>query len=291
MSFLDCDYSSIEARIVCWLAGQEDALEEYRQGVDRYKRMASMIYGIPEDQVNKHPQRFVGKTAILLLGFQGGAPKFRDTCKKIAKYELPEGLEYTAVGSFRKKHDAIVKLWDGCEEAAKLAIVRSGEVVIAEPKRRKNEGTSKPLPFFQRIEFQCKDIEGMSFLLIRLPSGRKLAYPKPKIIPSKKFEGKTVVSFFGNILGTKWGTVDTYGGKLVENITQAVAADVMAYGAHNCERAGYQIATLIHDQALAYHGEGQTPEEFVRLLTSLPDWAKGLPIAAEGAVVPFYKKD
>ncbi len=69
----DADYSAIEARIVCWLAGQEDALNEYRQGIDRYKRMASFIYGIPEEEVNKHPQRFIGKQAILLCGFQGAA--------------------------------------------------------------------------------------------------------------------------------------------------------------------------------------------------------------------------
>lgn len=291
MSFLDADYSAIEARIVCWLAGQEDALEEYRQGVDRYKRMASVIYGIPEDQVNKHPQRFVGKTAILLLGFQGGAPKFRDTCLKIAKYVLPEGLEDKAVASFRRKHHAIVKLWDATEEAAKSAILHPGRVVVAEPKRRKGEGTEIPLPKFQRIEFQSQAIEGMQFLLIRLPSGRKLAYPRPKIVPSKRFEGKTMVSFFGNLLGTKWGNVDTYGGKIVENITQAVAADIMAHGAHNCENNSYEIATLIHDQALAYHRPGQTAERFVELLTDLPEWAQGLPIEAEGSIAPFYKKD
>lgn len=289
--FFDCDYAAVEGRIVCWLAGQEDALQEYREGVDRYKRMASVIYGIPEDQVNKHPQRYVGKTAILLLGFQGGAPKFRDTCKKMGDYELPEGLEFTVVEKFRKKHSAIVKLWYAAEKAAKSAITYPGRIVIAEPERFSGEGTEKPLPKFQRIEFQCKDIEGITFLLIRLPSGRKLAYPRPKIIPSKRYEGKTVVSFYGNILGTKWGTVDTYGGKIVENLTQAVAADIMANGAHNAERAGYQIATLIHDQALAYYQPGQTVEEFVRLLTTLPDWADGLPIEAEGAVVPFYKKD
>ncbi len=119
---------------------------------------------------------------------------------------------------------------------------------------------------------------------MRLPSGRKLAYPKPRIIADR-------ITFFGHILGTKWGDVETWGGKLVENAVQGIAADIMAHGAHNCENAGYKIAMLIHDQALAPQHEGQTSEEFVRLLTDLPPWAEGLPIEAEGGLVPFYKKD
>jgi DNA polymerase len=287
--FLDADYAAIEARIVNWLAGQEDALEEYRQGVDRYKRMASVIYGIPEEQVNRHPQRFIGKQAILLCGFQGGPPKFRQTCEKFGYKDMPKGLEDMAVGKFREQHDCIVRYWPAVENAAKRAIT-TGDLCRAIPKLRKGETASTKLPKFQNVQFLCKTIEGTKFLLIQLPSGRKLAYPRPRIVPGK-FEGTTAIQFFGHIMGTTWGNVDTYGGKLVENITQAVAADIMTCGAHNAERAGYQIATLIHDQALAYHREGQTAEEFVRLLTNLPDWAKGLPIEAEGGLVPFYKKD
>lgn len=302
MSFLDADYSAIEARIVCWLAGQEDALQRFRNydaaeteeekyAIEPYRIMASDIFQVPVAEVNKHPQRFVGKTAILLLGFQGGAPKFRDTCFKIAKYVLPEGLEDIAVGSFRKKHQALVKLWDASEEAAKKAIIHPGTVVVAVPKYRKGENLNTPLPKFQRLEFECRDINGMQFLLVRLPSGRKLAYPQPKVVPSKRFENRTEVTFFGHIIGAQWGRVSTYGGKIIQNITEGVQSDIMAHGAHNCEKAGYEIATLIHDQALAYHKPGQTAEEFVSLLTHLPDWAKNLPIEAEGGLVPFYKKD
>lgn len=289
--FLDADYSAIEARIVCWLAGQEDALEEYRQGVDRYKRMASFIYGVPEEQVNKHPQRFVGKQATLGCGFQMGPPKFRMTCLKMGGYDLPTGLEDKAVKAFRLRHKAVVRLWAAMDAAAKQAITFKGDVFKPIPKHFKGENPNTKLPAFQNLRFICNDIEGMSFLLLVLPSGRKLAYPKPKIVPSRKFEDATSVAFFGHILGTKWGDVDTFGAKFLENATQAVAADIMANGAHNAERAGYAIATLIHDQALAYHKPGQTAERFVELLTNLPDWANGLPIAAEGGLVPFYKKD
>lgn len=271
---LDADYSAIEARIVCWLAGQEDALEEYRQGVDRYKRMAALIYGIPEKEVNKHPQRFIGKQAILLCGFQGGAPKFRQTCEKFGYKDMPEGLEEKAVSAFRRKHQKVKQYWYDVEEAAQCATLKKNETFPV-----------------RNISFLHRNIEGTPFLLLKLPSGRKLAYPHPRLAHSKKFEGKMQIVFFGQQKGVQWGDVDTYGGKLVENITQGVAADIMAQGAHNAENAGYEIATLIHDQALAYHHEGQTAEEFVRLLTSMPEWAKGLPIAAEGGLVPFYKKD
>lgn len=289
-AFLDADYSAIEARIVCWLAGQEDALEEYRQGVDRYKRMASFIYGVPESEVNKHPQRFVGKQATLGCGFQMGPPKFRLTCMKMGGYDLPQGLEEKAVKAFRERHKAIVRLWAALDVAARQAINFKGDVFKPVPKHFRGENPNTPLPTFQNLQFTCKDIKGMNFLLLILPSGRKLAYPKPKIVPSKRFEDSTSVAFFGHILGTKWGDVDTFGAKFLENATQAVAADVMVNGAHNCERAGYQIATLIHDECLTYQRQGQTAERLVELLTDLPEWSAGLPIAAEGAEVKFYKK-
>ena len=271
---LDADYSSIEARIVCWLAGQEDALDEYRQGIDRYRRMASVIYGVPESEVNKHPQRFVGKQATLVCGYGMGPPKFRLTCKKMGGYDLPEGIEDKAVRAFRKVHAKVVKLWRDLEDAALKAVAKKGEVFRVG----------------KHLSFQCITTGGITFLFMRLPSGRKLAYPHPKIVPGK-FEGTTAVSYYTNIKGTKWGHISTWGGTWCEQACQAVAADIMANGASNAEREGYQIATLIHDQALAFHQSGQTVERFVELLTDLPSWAAGLPIAAEGSLVPFYKKD
>lgn len=269
MSFLDADYSAIEARITCWLAGQEDALQEYRDDVDRYKVMASVIYRVPAEQVNKHPQRFVGKQATLGCGFGMGPSKFRATCWRMGRYELPAGLEDIAVHAWRQKHKKVVSYWYDMERAAKNAIVRKGSVFECR----------------KHIKFMVRDVEGMPFLLMRLPSGRKLAYPKPRLCGDR-------IAFFGNIPGTqKWGDISTWGGCLVENGVQGIAADIMCIGSHNAENEGYEIATLIHDQALSYHREGQTPERFVELLTRLPSWAEGLPIAAEGGVVPFYKKD
>ncbi len=275
--FLNADFAAVEARIVNWLAGQEDALEEYRQGVDRYKVMASVIYGIPADEVNKFPQRFMGKAAVLGCGFGMGAPKFRGTFDKQGGYDMPVGLEDVAVKAFRSKHNKVVKFWTLLDNAAKSAVIKKGEVFKAG----------------EHISFKCIDIGGMTFLLMRLPSGRKLAYPQPKLIPGK-FEGTTAVSFYQNIKGPLWGhNSGVWGGVWAENCTQAVAADLMANGCAKAEAKGYETATLIHDEALSYYNEakGQTVEEFVQCLTDLPDWAAGLPLAAEGGFVPFYRKD
>lgn len=269
---LDADYAAIEARIVCWLAGQEDALEEYRQGVDRYKRMAASVYRIPEHQVEKFPQRFVGKSLVLGAGFGLGSAKFRVTCKKMG-YDLPAGLEDTAIKAWRSKHPKVVKFWAILDNAAKRAVLRKGEVC----------------PAGQHISFKCRDLEGMSFLLMRLPSGRKLAYPQPKIVPGK-FEGSTEVSFLQNLKGVVWGHRGIWGGVWTENATQAVAADIMLHGVQKAEDAGYETMSLIHDQCLSYKKPGQTIEELVRHLTDLPSWAVGLPLAAEGAEAPFYSK-
>lgn len=285
---LDADYSAIEARIVAWLAGQEDVVSQYRrydatatpeekESLCLYRALASQIYGIPVAEVSKFPQRMVGKHARLGCGFGMGPPKFRGTVKRLSGYDLPTGLEDKAVSIYRKANRGIVGYWYDVDGAAVSAILHPGNVYHSDDRKKK---FVRP-----QVSFCVKETGGTPFLLIKLPSGRKLAYPRPRI-----WEGRIV--FYGNIQGkANWGDVDTYGGKLVENITQAVAADIMCHGARNAENAGYEICALIHDQALAYHREGQTPEEFVRLLTDLPEWAEGLPIAAEGSLVPFYKKD
>lgn len=264
----DADYSAIEARIVCWLAGQEDALDEYRQGIDRYKVMASMIYGIPVDQVNKHPQRFVGKNAILGCGFGMGAPKFRKDCWRKGKYDLPLGLEFKAVESFRAKHKKVKQLWWDMKAAAKKAVLRKGEIVKVG----------------KHLSFLCADTADITFLFMRLPSGRKLAYPKPEIQNGDLY-------VFRKTIGVVWEQQETGGCTLTENATQAVAADIMCNGAHNAENAGYKIMALIHDQGLSYSAPRQTAQEFTNLLLKLPSWAIGLPIEAEGSEIPFYKKD
>jgi DNA polymerase bacteriophage-type len=228
------------------------------------------------DLLNAGPRhRFtVSNKLVHNCGFGLGPRVFRASCLKVGKYDLPPDLEFAAIEKWRATHPQVPKMWKGLEKAAKEAIINKGKVCS-----------------YLKISFKCQDIEGMPFLLLRLPSGRKLAYPRPRVRPHKRFEGNTEIVFFGHQKGVQWGDVETWGGTLAENATQAVAADIMCHGAQNAENAGYEIMSLIHDQALAYHKPHQTPEEFVRLLTDLPGWADGLPIAAEGGLVPFYKKD
>lgn len=284
--FFDADYAAIEARIVCWLAGQEDALDEYRQGIDRYSSMASVIFKVPYEDVNRHPQRFIGKQTILGCGFGmgKGGTKFVQTCWKLGRYKCELSLAQLAIAAFRKKHAKVEQYWYDVEDAAQRAILHKGEIFRVSNKKHG--------PYKVPVYFLHAETNGLPFLFCKLPSGRKLAYPRPQLTPSQKFEGKMQIVFFGKIgMTVNWGVADTYGGKLVENITQAVAADIMCQGAHNAENDGFPIMALIHDQALAYTAPGLNSAHFVRCLTNMPAWADGLPIEAEGGEVPFYKKD
>lgn len=281
----DGDYAAVEARVVNWLAGQEDALQRFRaydrapkdsalkKSLDPYRIMASEVYGIPVSEVQKFPHRFVGKGVELGAGFMLSPAGFRRQCLEQAKYDLPEGQEHHAIGTWRKKHQKVVQWWKDLDNAGKNAILHMGKVYPA-----------------GKVSFCCKVIEGTKFLLMKLPSGRKLAYPRPRIVPGK-FEGTTQVEYFGNIKGAMWGACRLWPGAMANNATQGTANDVMFAGAHNCEREGYQIFSVVHDQGLAYKREGQTAARYLELLTTMPDWATGLPLASDGGEAPFYSKD
>jgi DNA polymerase len=279
-TFFQADYAAIEARIVCWLAGQENALQEYRQGIDRYKLMASIIYGIPVVQVNDR-QRWVGKQAVLGCGFQLWYPGFQAQC---LKYGVDIDIETSqqAVVTFRDYHHKVVSLWRSCQQQAKQAINSPGKWFRAG----------------DHIAFACSLIKpaGKSFLFLRLPSGRMLAYPEPRLEMVKRLHGgknKAVeqITFYGPVPNRNaWGRTSTYGGKLCENATQAVAADLMANGAVHAELKGFVLATLIHDEALAYAHPDLSVQDFCDALCTLPSWADGLPLVAEGKEIPYYLK-
>lgn len=302
--FLDADYAAVEARIVCWLGGQEDALQDYRDGVDGYIRLAVSIFNCDEaDQLRRKEagestvERFVGKQARLGCGFQMGIPRFLDTCNgygftipqdEVEKYMSATGitnykeaedlikwdLAETAVHTYRKQNPGVVDLWKSTEEAAKQAIRNPGKVFYAG----------------ELIKFQVTHTAGMKFLVMQLPSGRNIVYPHPELRPREQGRGDAVY-YWTKLPGREiYGHVGTYGGKLVENATQGVAADVMACGSCVAEQHGYQIATLIHDEALAFKTNDLNIDDFCEHLSTLPAWADGLPIEAEGYETPYYKK-
>lgn len=272
---LNADYSAIEARVLAWLAGEEWRLELFRKGGDIYVASVARMMGIDPSQVDKS-LRQRGKTGELGCGYSGGV-------KALIKMGalsmgIPEADLQDIVDRWRSANPNIKAFWNKCEVAARAALANPGQ----------RYGVNGKVQYF------AARTAGLNYLFAQLPSGRHLAYPEPRLEMAETSWGemRESITFYGAIPGKKtWGRVSTYSGKLVENLTQAVAADLMANGAVQCERQGYRINALIHDEALAYHDEGQTPERFSQLLTTLPDWAKDIPMDAPGGLVPYYRKD
>lgn len=283
-SIFDGDYASVEARIVNWLAGQEDALARFRaydrapagskekKSLDPYRIMASEVYKIRVEEVLPFPHRFIGKGLVLGAGFMLSWTGFQRQCLEQAGYEVSDDEAKAAIDIWRGKHKKVVQWWKDLDNAAKRAVLQREKIFQA-----------------GKVSFCCKDIEGMLFLLMRLPSGRKIAYPRPKIVPGK-FEGTTQIEYFGNIKGVTWGACRLWPGVMANNATQGTANDVMFAGCHNCEREGYEIFNVVHDQGLSFIKPGQTSERYLELLTDMPEWANGLPLASEGGEAPFYRK-
>lgn len=281
---LDGDYSAVEARIICWLAGQDDILEKWRKGEDLYKWMASHVYNIPIEQVDAD-QREVGKRIILGCGFQMGWKKFQSSCRIQYQLELPDEICQRGVKLFRSLCKKITSYWYLLNDRAKEAVKTGGE--------------SGP--------FRMRTIGGIKFLLFKLRSGRSLAYPHPKIelvpyVPEKVYDEfgeeepqemqfRENITYWGQIPGSgQWGRIKLYGGKLAENETQATAADFMAHGAINAERKGMAPFMLVHDQGLALRTNGQTAKDFEAALGDMPAWARGFPMKVEAKITAYYKK-
>lgn len=268
----DADYAAIEARIICWLAGQEDALDRFRKGVDSYCHMAGVIYDRPMELIkNPSPERELGKRAVLGCGFGMWWVKFQKTAWDQARIKLSDELSERAVMAYRESYNKVVQFWDDCDAAARNAIGAPNCVYKA-----------------GKVSFRSLRLCGLPYLVMTLPSGRNLAYPHPRIERLGEDE-RFSVTYYGQLPGTaKYGRVKLYGGKLAENAAQATAADVMAHGAVTAEKQGHIIWGLVHDQALG-KATGFL-ENFISALTDLPSWAAGLPIKAEGKIVPYYKK-
>jgi DNA polymerase len=143
-----------------------------------------------------------------------------------------------------------------------------------------------------KLSLRFQKVAGFDALLIKLPSGHKLVYPKARVVKNTSRGWGTVIEFWGVLpnSGGKWGWCSTYGGKLLENATQATAGDVMRYGMECAAAARYEAFMLVHDEILTLMKTGQTYQELCALLCTLAPWMQGLPLAAEGNQLPFYKK-
>tara|TARA_R110000796_G_scaffold17656_1_gene54181 strand:+ start:9376 stop:11802 length:2427 start_codon:yes stop_codon:yes gene_type:complete len=195
-----------------------------------------------------------------------------------------DALADKAVSAWRKDNPAIVSAWKTIDTAAKDAIRNPG---------KRFYGTDK-------ISFTFTDKTGFPALVMQLPGGHKLIYPKARLAWTNKDPDKvmnvfdnynTEIRFWGLPPGSQvWGWCKTYGGKLLENATQAICGDFMAHGARVAEKAGYKAFMLVHDELISALEQGQTQEILCSLLVELPTWAEGMPLAAEGAQIPYYKK-
>ena len=275
--FLVADYASIEARVLLWLADDAFALNKYRMGVDIYKDMARAIYGKSRDYTVKKEERDLGKRAILGCGYGMGWKKFKITC---ANYGSPisDELAQLTVKTYRAKYKSVVQMWYAQERTAIKAIQNLGSM------------------------FECGKISWSydgNFLMCHLPAGRCLRYYKPAIreITTEWGSVKPEIHFMGeDSVSHKFQEKKTYGGSIVENITQAIARDIMVNAILLCEERGYPIVLTVHDElvaevpAISDSGEGKTLEGFIETICDLPNWAKGCPITAEGWRGKRYRK-
>lgn len=271
--FIVADFSAIEARVLAWLAGENWRLDVFRTHGRIYEASASTMFGVPLERITKgNPEyalRSKGKVAELALGYQGGSRALVSMGALnmgLAEEELPD-----IVKRWRKSNQRIQDFWYMAERAA-VDTVRFG--------------TANPLP--HGITFHRDE----DYLMIRLPSGRDLFYYQPQI-KDNDF-GKAAVFFAGVDQKTKkWGELSTYGGKLTENIVQAVSRDLLCNAMMNLYRAGYPTNFHIHDEVIL-----EVPDESeksldgaIRLMCTLPDWAEGLPLNAAGFEGHYYMKD
>jgi len=263
------DYSSIEARVLSWLAGHYDALDIFKDNKDIYKYTAAEMYGIAYGDVN-YDQRFVGKVATLALGYQGGVRAFQKMSEAYGT-EVTEDQALKIRNDWREANDPIVKLWVKVEKQARNAISYKDN---------------------RDVDYECakgafKFVKGD--LLFRLPSRRILSFPQAKFVEGDR--GMDLVYNGMNNHTHKWGQIKAYGGSLVQSITQAVARDLLAEAILRLEKANYPIVLHVHDEIVADVPNGfGSLAEFEKLMCVLPDWAVGLPVTAEGYESQRYRK-
>lgn len=266
---LVADYSSIEARFAAWVAGEDWALDVFASHGKIYEATASRMFGVELSKITKDsPLRQQGKVASLALQYQGGenALTSMDYNKQIADEDKPK-----LVKLWRKANPNIVKMWYELDRAALASVENPGAVYKV---------GGKGLAFCTK----------KNVLLLRLPSGRLLHYPKP-FLTVNRF-GNQSIGFYGTDQKTrKWGKTETYGGKLFENICQAGSRDILMNGQHTAICFGYHPILNVHDEIVTEERYGfGSVEELSSLMCIKPEWAPDMPLKAEGFESEFYKK-
>ena len=274
--FVVADFSAIEARVIAWLAGEQWVNEVFATHGKIYEATASQMFGVPVERIAKgNPEyslRQKGKVATLALGYQGG------TSALIAMGALQMGLTEEElpdiVQRWRQANPRIKGLWYAIENAA-LAVMET-----AQP-----QGINGLI-----FALEGDLIYGQSFLTVRLPSGRKLFYPKP-FLKENRFEKMAVHYYTVGQQTRKWEVTSTYGGKMVENIVQAIARDCLAVTLERIAARGLQVVFHVHDEVIIDAPMETTVEEICDLMAEPIPWAPGLVLKGAGFESQYYMKD
>lgn len=258
------DYSAIEARVLAWLADEKWRMEVFRskEKKDIYAESASRMFNIPMDKMDFHNRR-KGKLAELVLGYQGGVSAIENMDAQSTGLTREEMSEL--VVTWRAANTSIVRFWADMQAAATQSIKRNMKIK------------------FGRFIFETDKRR----MIIQLPSGRKLCYWKAKL-GQNRF-GKQSIQYMWADTKTKgkWGWVDTYGGKIVENVVQAVARDFLSESLVRVSDAGFDIVMHIHDEIVV---ENAVTKELEDLMKILPEWAQDFPVNARGEEVKYFQK-
>lgn len=274
---LDADFSSIEARVISWLAGEHWRLEVFKTHGKIYEASASQMFGVPLELIKKGNPEYAlrqrGKVAELALGYQGSTGaliKMGALDMGLAEEELPE-----IVQRWRDANKRIRDLWYSMEAAA-VQVIQTGQ------------------PVGLRSLVLAREMDAannLDFLTIRLPSGRKLYYANPSLGVNQW--GNPSIMYKGMDQTTKkWKQIETYGGKLVENCVQAIARDCLAEAIERLEALGYAVVFHVHDEVVIECTPDRADLDRVAAIMSQPlPWAPDLPLGADGWIGNFYKKD
>lgn len=265
--FIVADFSAIEARVLAWIAGEQWRIDTFKNGGDIYCASASKMFKVPVEKHGVNGElRQKGKISELACGYggSGGALKNMGAVEMGVQENELQGL----INDWRNANPHIVRFWYEVGNAAMKAI---------------KEKTTVPLG---KLVFAYE----RGILFIRLPSGRRLSYIKPRI-GTNRFGGDSI-TYMGINSAKKWDRLETFGGKLTENIVQGTARDLLANALINAANAGYDTVFHVHDEIICEVPNGYgSVDELCRLMCIKTDWADGLPLNADGFECEYYKKE
>lgn len=264
--FLVADFSAIEARVLAWLASEEWVLEEFRGKGKIYEATASRMFHIPKESIVKgnpnYEYRQKGKQATLSCGYGGGVGALKAMGAK-----MPEEEMQPLVDAWRAANPNIVAFWSALDRAARTVIRKKTSARIG------------------KVTLYWQDDK----MLMRLPSDRNLCYQSPHFTENRF--GSDAIGYYAPNAAGQMVVQETFGGKLAENATQAIARDILAHALLTLEKNGYPVVFHVHDEAVVEMPNGQgSLEEACRLMAIAPNWAEDLPLRADGYECAYYQK-